>query len=209
VVSVRALRLCVVVPGRLDLADDPLQQVDVALASGATAIRLSLPGTATVGVVSRGAPVAERAHERGVAFFVEDDTPAAVALGADGLHLTRAVADLREAQRAAGRTMALVVSVRSVLEAVQAAADGAEYLEAGPVFSGPDPIGLAEFTAICASVDQPVVAAGGMVPERVADVVRAGAVGVVAGDEVILADDMELACLRLRAAVDQALSLRV
>jgi thiamine-phosphate pyrophosphorylase len=101
------------------------------------------------------------------------------------------------------------VTVSTVLEAVQAAAEGVDYLEVGPVFAGSEPVGLEGLTAICASVDQPVVAAGGMAPLLAADAIRAGAVGIVVGDEVARAEDMEEACLRFRAAVEQALTLRV
>ena len=115
----------------------------------------------------------------------------------------------RAAQLALGAGKVVGVTVSSVHEAMQAAAEGVDYLEVGPVFAGPEPVGLEGLTAICASVDQPVVAAGGMAPLLAADAIRAGAVGIVVGDEVARAEDMEEACLRFRAAVEQALTLRV
>ncbi len=172
-------------------------------------MRLALPGVATVGVVSRGAVLVERARDRGILFFVEDDAPAATALGADGMHFSGVDCAPRAGHLALGAGKAVGVTVSSVIEAVQAAAEGVDYLEVGPVFTGPGPVGLDALTAICASVDQPVVAAGGMAPLLAADAIRAGAVGIVVGDEVARAEDMEEACLRFRAAVEQALTLRV
>jgi thiamine-phosphate pyrophosphorylase len=204
-----ALRLCVVSAAAVDLGREPEDVLDTALASGATSVRLALPGVVTVGVVSRGALAAERARERGILFFVGDDAPAATALGADGMHFSRVDRAQRIVQPALGAGKLVGVTVSTVLEAAQAAAEGADYLEVGPVFAGPEPVGLEGLTAICASVDQPVVAAGGLAPLLAADAIRAGAVGIVVGDEVARAEDMEEACLRFRAAVEQALTLRV
>jgi thiamine-phosphate pyrophosphorylase len=153
--------------------------------------------------------LAERARDRGILFFVGDDAPAATALGADGMHFSRVGLAPQAAQMALGAGRIVGVTVSTVLEAARAAAEGVDYLEVGPVFGGPEPVGLEGLTAICASVDQPVVAAGGMAPLLAADAIRAGAVGIVVGDEVARAEDMEEACLRFRAAVEQALTLRV
>lgn len=193
----------------VDLGRDSEDVLNTALASGATSVRLSLPGVATVGVVARGAVLAERARDRGILFFVGDDAPAATALGADGMHFSGLSLAPQAAHMALGAGRAVGVTVSTVLEAAQAAAEGVDYLEVGPVFAGPEPVGLEGLTAICASVDQPVVAAGGMAPLLAADAIRAGAMGVVVGDEVARAEDMEEACLRFRAAVEQALTLRV
>lgn len=204
-----ALRLCVVSAGAADLGREPEDVLEVALASGATSVRLSLPGVLTVGVVSRGAALVERAHDRRVSFFVEDDAPAAMALGADGLHFSGFGSAERTAFQAPGSNSAVGVTVSTISEAFRAAVEGVDYLEVGPVFSGPEPIGLEALAAICAGVDQPVVAAGGVAPSLAAEVMTAGAVGLVVGEEVARAEDMEEACLRLRAAVEQALALRV
>lgn len=203
------MRLCVASAPAVDLGREPEDVLDTALVSGATSVRLTLPGVATVGVVSRGAALAERARDRGVLFFVEDDAPAATALGAGGMHCSDVVRAARAAHLVLAAGKVVGVTVSTVLEAVQAAAEGVDYLEVGPVFGGPEPVGLEGLTAICASVDQPVVAAGGMAPPLAADAIRAGAVGIVVGDEVAHAEDMEEACLRFRAAVEQALTLRV
>lgn len=203
------MRLCVVSTAAVDLGRESEDILSTALASGATSVRLALPGVATVGVVSRGAVLAERARDRRILFFVGDDAPAATALGADGMHFSRVGLAPRAAQLALSGGKVVGVTVSTVLEAVQAAAEGVDYLEVGPVFAGPEPVGLQGLTAICESVDQPVVAAGGMAPLLAADAIRAGAVGIVVGDEVARAEDIEEACLRFRAAVEQALTLRV
>lgn len=204
-----ALRLCVVSNAAVDLGRESEDILSTALASGATSVRLALPGVATVGVVSRGAVLAERARDRGILFFVGDDAPAATALGADGMHFSGVGRAPQAAHLALGAGKVVGVTVSTVLEAVRAAAEGVDYLEVGPVFTGPEPVGLEGLTAICASVDQPVVAAGGMAPLLAADAIRAGAVGIVVGDEVARAEDIEEACLRFRAAIEQALTLRV
>lgn len=205
----RSLRLCVVLGEDAGDPDDRESRFAVAVASGATSVRMTIPGPAVSRSVSRAAALVERAHERGIALIVDEDTRAAIALGADGCHLAGPDHEARHSRLAVGQALVVGVTVSSVLEAVLAAAEGADYLEAGPVFEGTTPIGLEEFKAICGAVDPPVVAWGGIRPDRVAEVLRAGAVGVAVGDEVTQAEDMEYACLRLRAAVDQASALRV
>jgi thiamine-phosphate pyrophosphorylase len=131
-------------------------------------------------------------------FVVNDDVDAAIALGADGVHLGRNDTGA-EAARAAG--LLLGRSASSLEEAL--AADG-DYLGVGPVWETPskhdaDPaIGLEALREICAAVAVPVVAIGGIDASNAADCIRAGASGVAV---IRAATDPGL-----RRAVDAALA---
>ena len=144
-----------------------------AVAAGATVVQLRVKAP-TAEVVARGAGLAEL----GVTFVVNDDVNAAVALGANGVHLGQ---DDVGAAQARARGLLLGRSVTTLEEALAADAD---YLGAGPVWETPSktdaaaPIGLAGLRAICAAVRVPVVAIGGIDPSNAGDCIAAGAAGV-------------------------------
>ncbi|MEW9700848.1 thiamine phosphate synthase [Paenibacillus sp. SI8] len=75
------------------------------------------------------------------------------------------------------------VSVHSVEEAVQREKEGADYLMFGHIFTtdskpGLAPRGLEQLRELTANVKIPVIAIGGITPERVNPVLEAGASGV-------------------------------
>jgi thiamine-phosphate pyrophosphorylase len=144
-----------------------------AVAAGATVVQLRLKAP-TPDVVAAGRGFTDL----GVMFVVNDDVEAALALGADGVHLG-------QADRGAGlvRGLGLLLG-RSASTLGQALDADADYLGVGPVWETPsktdaDPaLGLDGLRAICAAVDVPVVAIGGIDAANAADCIRAGAAGV-------------------------------
>jgi thiamine-phosphate diphosphorylase len=122
----------------------------------------------------------ERAARCGVRVIVNDRADVALAAGADGVHLRHdspAVASVR-------RLSSTWIIGRSVHPGSPPEPD-ADYVLFGTVFgtgSKPDvvPAGLETLRALAASVTQPVLAIGGVTPERAAACRRAGAAGVAA-----------------------------
>ena len=98
----------------------------------------------------------------------------------------------------------LGLSAASVTEAREAAARGADYVGAGPVWETPSktdadpPIGLDGLAEVCAAVSVPVIAIGGIDASNAADCIRAGAAGVAV---IRAARDAAV----LRTAIDEAL----
>jgi len=107
-------------------------------------------------------------------------------------------------QRALEAGLALGLSATSVDEAQTAERTGAAYIGAGPVWATPSkldadpPIGLEGLAEICAAVNIPVVAIGGIDTSNAADCIRAGAAGVA-----VIRAAREAAALR--AEIDAAL----
>lgn len=166
-----------------------------AAAAGATVVQLRVKApTAEVVAAGRGF------RDLGVTFVVNDDVEAALALGADGVHLG-------QADRGAGLARGLGLTLgRSVSTLEQALAAAADYLGAGPVWETPSkadadpPIGLDGLRAICAGVSVPVIAIGGIDASNAAACIEAGAAGVAV---VRAATDPAL-----RRVVDEALGDR-
>jgi thiamine-phosphate pyrophosphorylase len=174
---------------------DNLETARLAVAAGATVVQLRVKApTAEVVVRGRGF------SELGVTFVVNDDIDAALALGADGLHLGWLN---HGAERARATGLMLGRSVVSVGQALEADAD---YLGAGPVWETPSkldadpPIGLVGLAEIARLVSVPVVAIGGIDASNAADCIRAGAAGVAV---IRAATDPGL-----REAVDEAFAAR-
>jgi thiamine-phosphate pyrophosphorylase len=144
-----------------------------AVAAGATVVQLRVKAP-TAEVVERG-----RGFRALLAtFVVNDDVEAAIALGADGVHLGQGD-DGADAARAAGLLLG-----RSVSTFEQALAADADYLGVGPVWETPskhdaDPaIGLDGLREICDAVNLPVVAIGGIDASNAGECISVGAAGV-------------------------------
>jgi thiamine-phosphate pyrophosphorylase len=172
-----------------------LDSAQAAVSAGATVVQLRLKAPTAV-VVAAGWGF----RELGATFVVDDDIEAALALGADGVHLGQSDAG---AERAREHGLLLGRSVASVEEALAADAD---YLGAGPVWETPSkpdadpPIGLEGLRRICCAVELPVVAIGGIDATNAAACIEAGAAGVAV---IRAATDPAL-----REAVDEALGRR-
>jgi thiamine-phosphate pyrophosphorylase len=148
-----------------------------AVEGGATVIQLRLKGASTEELISTGAAF----RELETTFVVNDDVQAAIALGADGVHLGR---DDPGAETALASGLLLGTSAASVDEAKAGEALGAAYIGAGPVWETPTkpdadpPIGLDGLAEICEPLSLPVIAIGGIDADNAAECIAAGAYGV-------------------------------
>ena len=171
--------------------DSALQAVN----AGATVVQLRLKDTSTGERVAVGGAFGAL----DATFVVNDDVDAALALGADGVHLGQGD---EGAERTLEAGLLLGISVANRREAAIAEYLGANYIGAGAIWATPSKedapaIGLDALREICMSVTVPVIAIGGIDASNAADCIRAGAAGVAviraAGDPA------------LRAALDAAL----
>jgi thiamine-phosphate pyrophosphorylase len=157
-----------------------LETARLAVEGGATVVQWRLKNVPALEVVERGRSTRSLCARHGVTFVVNDDVEAALMLGADGVHLGR---NDSGAERAKEQGLLLGVSASSVDEA-RAVPPRADYVGAGPIWATPSktdadpPIGLDRLREICAAVDLPVVAIGGVDASNAGDCIRAGAAGV-------------------------------
>jgi thiamine-phosphate pyrophosphorylase len=132
------------------------------------------------------------AETRGTAtrVLVNDRLDVALAVDAAGVHLGEDSLSLKvvsEWRRSTGRVDFLVgVSCHSLESAHAAERGGADYIIFGPVFATPakaafgPPQGIERLREVCASVEIPVLAVGGVNLENMRACVAAGAAGVAA-----------------------------
>ena len=122
--------------------------------------------------------------------LVNDRLDVALAANAAGVHLGEQSVPLEsvvEWRRSTGRLDFLIgVSCHSLESALAAEQGGADYIFFGPVFATPSkadygaPQGIERLREVCASVEIPVLAIGGVNWENARECVEAGASGIAA-----------------------------
>jgi thiamine-phosphate pyrophosphorylase len=142
---------------------------------------------------------------RGALLVVNGSLEVAVAAGADGVHMPEGAP--MPSRPSSGFLVGR--SVHSVEAAQRGEAAGVDYLIAGPVYEtrshpGVEPAGPALIEETALAVRVPVLAIGGVTPERVEQVVRAGASGVAVISAVLGVPDPRTAAKGLRRALDAA-----
>jgi thiamine-phosphate pyrophosphorylase len=123
-------------------------------------------------------------------FIINDRLDVALAVGADGVHLGPDDPPLSDARTVAAEALGAVAnafiigcSVDTPAAAAQAEAEGASYLGVGAVYAtanksdAGDIIGLEGLERVVEAVSIPVVAIGGITPERAVAVAKTGACG--------------------------------
>jgi thiamine-phosphate pyrophosphorylase len=156
-----------------------------AIAAGGPAIALHArhPGGVIAGLVVSARRLVSLARPPEAAVFISGRADIAAALGAQGVQLGAADLTPIDARRVLPRGW-IGRSVHTVEEAGAAVEEGADFLVVGSIYrtaSHPDrePAGP-ELVTRSARLGLPVIAIGGITPERVAELKDAGAYGVAA-----------------------------
>jgi len=154
------------------------------------------------------AQVARRAIVPPAVLLVNDRVDVALLSEADGVQLPERGLPPEDARRLLGRGRLVGCSVHSVSAAERAARAGADFLLFGNVYEtaskpGRAAAGLEALQAVARAVPRPVVAIGGITPERVPAVLAAGARGVAVIRGILAAADPVAAVHAFRAALDR------
>lgn len=154
------------------------------LERGGPEVALHLRGPRTAGrlVYELAAGLAPVARAAGALLLVNDRVDVALAAGADGAHLGHRSLLPADARALLGAGRWVGASVRTPAEARDAVAGGADYLFVGHLYATPshpgeDGVGPGRIAEL-RGPGVPVVGIGGITPQRVREVVRAGAAGV-------------------------------
>lgn len=155
-----------------------------AVAGGVTTVQLRDKDGTTAARVETGRALKAALAGTGVPLIVNDDIEAAIAIGADGVHVGQGDVAALEARRRIGRDMILGLSISTVGEASSVDPTIVDHVGVGPVFPtatkpGHRPaIGLAGLAAVCAASPVPAVAIGGLKAEYAGACLTAGAHGI-------------------------------
>jgi thiamine-phosphate diphosphorylase len=202
-------RMHVVTDDAVLAAPEFASRAHAVLAAGRDAIALHVRGHHTPGARLYRAATALREPARAshARLFLNDRIDVALACGADGLQLGRASLPVPDARTLFGASGIIGYSAHTVDEAAGAIAAGADFVMVGSIWAtrshpGAAPAGPAMLREAVSTAGAPVVAIGGVTPERVGDVRAAGAWGVAVVSGVWGAADPAAAVAAYLAALE-------
>lgn len=181
-----------------------MDRAAAAVRGGATCIQLRLKNATPREVVDVARALV---HGVTVPVIVNDRADIALAAGAAGVHVGEGDLPVAAIRRFAPPSFVIGASLGSERE-LENARD-ADYVGIGPMFSSGskldagDAIGVDGFRRLASLCELPAVAIGGITPERIPQIMAAGAAGVAAINAIFRAGDPETATCRLAAAIEK------
>ncbi|HNB69755.1 MAG TPA: thiamine phosphate synthase [Acidobacteriota bacterium] len=161
-----------------------LELVKHLIAGGATLIQLRDKVTDGRTFYELAHQVMEYARPHGVKIIINDRVDIALAVNADGVHVGQDDLPPAAARQLLGPSKLIGYSTHSLDQALEADQFPIDYIAVGPVFQtqtkeNPSPVvGLELVRRVATQVSKPVVAIGGIPPERISEVLQAGATSV-------------------------------
>jgi thiamine-phosphate pyrophosphorylase len=185
--------------------EDPRGLLHATLRGGVDVVQLRDKELADQELTAAAEPFRTAAEEHGALFVLNDRPDLVEACGADGVHVGRSDASVREARELVGRDRLVGVSVSTAAELEDV--DGSDYVGvtafATPTKTDAVAGGLDLVRAAATALPMPWFAIGGVDLSTVAEVVAAGAPGIAVIRAIRDADDPETAARRLREALDR------
>ena len=179
------------------------EQVESALKGGVTCVQLREKELDEQEFLKEAIEISALCRRYGVPFFINDNVEIAVRCHADGIHVGQEDMEAAQVRQKVGSEMMIGVSVHSVQEALEAVKNGADCLGVGAMFSTStktdvDVLPKETLRDICAAVDVPVVAIGGIGRSNLSKLSGTGVDGVALVSAIFAADDIESECRILR-----------
>ncbi len=185
-------------------------EVEKALRGGATIVQLREKGLDHDALLQEAIEIGALCRRYSVPFIINDDVQIALECGADGVHVGQEDMAAAEARRLLGPDRIVGVTCKTVEQAIEAERQGADYLGSGAMFPslakpGATGISFDTLRAICAAVETPVVAIGGITHENVDKLRDTGIAGVCVVGAIFAQPDPEQAARALKEKVTQIL----
>jgi thiamine-phosphate pyrophosphorylase len=180
-----------------------LPRIQKAIRAGIDLLQIrekDLPTRELLALVSAAVAEAGRREGAGSRVVVNDRLDVALAAAAHGVHLGTHSLPAGVVRRLVSGEFLVGVSCHSLQEALAAESAGADYLLLGPIFETPaklvfgPPLGLEKLREVTSRVSVPILALGGITPERVQACREAGATGI-AGIRIFQECDSLEACV--------------
>lgn len=174
-------------------------QVEAAIRGGATLIQLREKELSFDAFLDEAIEMKALCERCNVSLIINDNVEIALRSGADGVHVGQDDMRAADIRKMAGRNLIVGVTAKTVEQALDAQAAGADYLGSGAVFGSSTktnarPMTRETLSAICAAVDIPVVAIGGINRNNISELRGTGISGVAVVSGIFAAEDIEAEC---------------
>ncbi len=184
------------------------QQVEEALKGGITCLQLREKELDDQEFLTEAIEIKKLCQKYHIPFIINDNVEVAVKCGADGIHVGQQDMAAENVRAKIGDGMLLGVSVQTVEQALLAQRNGADYLGVGAVFAtstkaDADTVSHDTLRAICAAVNIPVVAIGGIYKHNILELKGSGVDGVALVSAIFASDDITATCQELKALSSQ------
>ncbi|WP_193174796.1 thiamine phosphate synthase [Oricola nitratireducens] len=173
------------------------------VAGGVTMVQLRDKAGGTAQMIATGRALKAALAGTGAKLIVNDDVAAAIAIGADGVHIGQGDMSVAETRARIGPEAILGLTVETPELAAAVDPVLVDYIGAGPVFATstkPDhkqPVGFGGLVAQIAASPIPAVAIGGLKAQHVVQALAAGAAGVAVVSAICGQRDPEAAARTL------------
>ena len=181
-----------------------LAQVEDAVDGGATFVQLREKHLNDEAFLAEAERFVALCRRKGVVSIIIDNVGIAAKTGADGVHVGQEDLAAGRVRQLLGPDKIIGVSAHTVEEALAAQAAGADYLGTGAAFvtgtkTDAKPISRETIRAICAAVDIPVVAIGGITRDNILELKGCGLDGVAVVSALFAQKDVKAAAEELLA----------
>lgn len=187
------LSLYLVTDRTLSQGRDIVDIVRQAVAAGVSCVQLREKHLGTRDFIAQARDVSAVLAGSGVPLIINDRVDVALAVQASGVHLGQSDMRLPAAREILGPSRLIGISAETVVQAIQAQAEGADYVGISPVFATQTktdtatPLGLDGIRAIRKAVSLPLVGIGGIGAANAAAVIQAGCDGVAVVSAIVAA----------------------
>lgn len=200
--------LCLVTELSLASGEALLDKMEKALDGGVDAVQLRAKELAAGRLLSLARSLRKITEQRAL-LLINDRIDVAIAAEADGVQLAEDAICVESARRLVGAEMLVGRSVHSVEGAVEAEAQGADFLVLGAIFAsdskpGVEPAGIGLLEEAASRVAIPVLGIGGIDQNNAGQVIKAGGYGVAVIRSILASSDPAQAAREIKQSMSAA-----
>ena len=183
-------------------------QVEECLQGGATFLQLREKTLDEAAFYEEAVELKALCKQYGVPLVINDNVDIAVKMDADGVHVGQSDMEAGDVRAKLGPDKIIGVSCKTVAEALLAQQRGADYLGVGAVFptdtkADASEVSFETLREICAAVDIPVVAIGGIKASNAMELKGSGIAGISVVSAIFAQPDIKQATEHLKAVTAQ------
>jgi thiamine-phosphate pyrophosphorylase len=184
------------------------QQIEEALEGGVTIVQLREKNLDHKDFVEEAKEILELCHRYDVPLLIDDDVEVALESGADGVHVGIEDTPVAEIREKVPKDFIIGATAKTVEQAKNAEAAGADYLGVGAVFPSPTKTNAIRITKeqlieITGSVEIPAVAIGGITEENMDEIRGSGVWGVAVVSAIFGAGEIKNATEQLKMKAEE------